>query len=53
MTKKLFYSLLSLIQPILETKNPMMALRSSGDAEVLEAATQRHLARGSYLDLVD
>ena len=56
LSRYLFYKLLGLINPILETKNKRMAIISSGDyvkGESLLAATLRFLAGGSYIDLID
>lgn len=52
----LFYNLLELINPILESKNKQLAWNSSGSplvGEILLAATLRYLAGASYIDLVD
>jgi hypothetical protein len=56
MPRTLFYMIHDLIRPVLETRQPDMAIRSSGSplvAEVLLAATLRYLAGGSYIDIVD
>jgi hypothetical protein len=54
--RRIFYYLLDMIRPKLETKNKEMAIISSGsplEPEVLLAATLRYLAGGSYVDIVD